>query len=160
MANRTPLGFVGARCGSTRSIDTWRGHLPITSEILLTILKRAAARENVFSRAERILYTTCEFWAAIAARSIVIHLGSEALDNLRNAIYAFSAIGAVHVENTLNAVLSDLVNAPTQRRYLECLAALEDELPKTKDPVDQLIARFAENLKESATGIARSAARH
>jgi hypothetical protein len=164
MSNRTPLGFVGARCGSTRPIDTWRGHLPITSEILLTILERAEASENVFSRAERILFTTCEFWAAIATRSIATHLGSEALDNLRNAICAFSAIGAVHVENTLNAVLSGLVNAPTRRQYLECLAALEDELPKTKDPVDQLIARFAENLKESAAdcaaGIARSAARH
>src|ERR1700719_3187162 len=92
MANRTPLGFVGARSGSTRPIDTWRGHLPITSEMLLSILERAAASENVFSRAERILFTTCEFWAAIATRSIATHLGSEALDNLRNAIYAFSAI--------------------------------------------------------------------
>jgi hypothetical protein len=164
MANRTPLGFVGARSGSTRPIDTWRGHLPITSEMLLPILKRAAASDNAFSRPERILYTTCEFWAAIAGRSIVTHLGSEVLDNLRDAICAFSAIGAVHVENTLNAALSELVNAPTTRRNRECLAALEDELPKTKDPVDQLIARFAQNLKESAAdcaaGISRSAARH
>jgi hypothetical protein len=131
--------------------------------MLLPILERAAASGNEFSRAERILYTTCEFWAAIAARSIVTHLGSKVLDNLRDAIYAFSAIGAAHVENTLNAVLSDLVNAPTKRRYLECLAALEDELSKTKDPVDQLIARFAENLKsiaDCAAAIPQSAARH
>ena len=131
--------------------------------MLLPILERAAASDNAFSRAERILYTTCEFWAAIAGRSIVTHLGSEVLDNLRDAICAFSAIGAVHVENTLNAALSELVNAPTKRRNCEYLAALEDELSKTKDPVDQLIARFAENLKESiadcAAAIPRSAAR-
>ena len=57
-------------------MGTWRGHLPITCEMLLPILERAAAGANDFSRAERILYTTCEFWAAVGMRSIVTHLGS------------------------------------------------------------------------------------
>jgi hypothetical protein len=126
----------------------WRGHLPITHETLLAILERAAAGSGDFSRAERILYTTCEFWAAVDARSIVTHLGSEVVDNLQDAIFAFSAIGALHVKNTLNAFYGDLANAPTKQRLLERLAALEDDLSKTKDPVDYLIARFAENLQE------------
>lgn len=129
-------------------MDAWRGHLPITSRMLLRILSKAAAGKNEFSRAERILYTACEFWAATAARSIAAHLGSEAIDNLENAIFAFSRIGAVHVENTLTAFLRDLANPPTKRRYLERLAALEEDLLKTKDPVDHLIALFAEDLKE------------
>lgn len=150
MANRAhrSSGFR-PHCESTQLMDSWRGHFPITSEILLPILERAAAGENEFSRAERILYTACEFWAATAARSIVLHLGSEVVDNLQKASFAFSTIGALHVRDTLNAVLSDLANARTKRRYRECLAALEEDLLKTKDPVDQLIARFAEHLKES-----------
>jgi hypothetical protein len=131
-------------------MGTWRGHLPITCEMLLPILERAAAGANDFSRAERILYTTCEFWAAVGTRSIVTHLGSEVVDNLQNAILAFSTIGAEHVENALYAVMSDLANERTKQRRLECLAALEDDLHKTQDPVDHLIARFAEDLKESS----------
>jgi hypothetical protein len=131
-------------------MGTWRGHLPITCEMLLPILERAAAGANDFSRAERILYTTSEFWAAVGTRSIATHLGSEVVDNLRNAIIAFSTIGAEHVENTLNAVISDLTNARTKQGRLECLAALEDNLPKTQDPVDELIAHFAEDLKSSS----------
>jgi hypothetical protein len=136
-------------CGSTQ-LGTWRGHLPITYEILLPILKRAAAGANDFSRAERILYTTCEFWAAVGTRSMVAHLGSEVVDNLESAIFAFSAIGAEHVENTLNAVFGDLAKAPTVQGRLECLAALEDDLSNTHDPVDELIACFARDLKESS----------
>ena len=57
-------------------MDAWRGHLPITSRMLLRILSKAAAGKSEFSRAERILYTACEFWAAAAARSIAAHLGA------------------------------------------------------------------------------------
>lgn len=131
-------------------MDAWRGHLPITSEMLQRLLNRAAAGENDFSRAERILYTTSEFWAATAARSIFMHLGSDVVDNLKDAIFAFSRIGAVHVENTLTAFLRGLADPPTRCRYLERLAALEQDLLKTEDPVDHLIAHFAQDLKEGA----------
>jgi hypothetical protein len=135
--------------GSTQLRDTWRGHLPITYEVLLPILERAAAGETDFSRAERMLYTTCEFWAAVIAQSIAAHLGSEAMDNLGDAIVAFSTIGAEHVANTLNAVLSDLSKVTTKQGRLACFAALEHELSKTDDRVDQLIARFASDMKQS-----------
>jgi hypothetical protein len=134
----------------TQLRDSWRGHLPITYEVFLPILERAATGETAFSCSERILYTTCEFWAAVTAQSIVTHLGSEVIDNLRNAMVAFSTIGAKHVANTLNAVLSDLSNVTTKQGRLACLAALEHELPKTNDRVDQLIARFASHMKESS----------
>ena len=126
----------------------WRGHLPITSEVLLSILERAVRGGPDSSFDEHILYTACEFWAAIFARTVVKHLGSKAVDNLRSAGIAFSVIGALRVASTLNAALGELTNAPTKSRRRACLRALEDELPKTKDAVDQLIADFAKNLKE------------
>jgi hypothetical protein len=129
-------------------IDKWRGHSPITHEVLLSILLRAAAGEQDFTRDERILYTACEFWAAIQARSIVTHLGSKAGDNLRNAVVAFSAIGATHVASRLTALHNDLATAPTAERLLQGLSALENELPKTLDPVDRLIALYATAMKQ------------
>jgi hypothetical protein len=129
-------------------LDRWRGHFRIAHEVLLPILLRAAAGDNDFTRAERILYTACEFWAAIQARSIVTHLGSKTADNLLNAIVAFSAIGALHVASTLSAGYNDLAIARTTQRLLEALTALENELSKTLDPVDHLIACYATDIKQ------------
>jgi hypothetical protein len=136
-----------ARCKTT-PLDSWRGHFPITHDVLLPILLRAAAGDKDFTRTERILYTACEFWAAIQARSIVTHLGSKSADNLLDAIVAFSAIGATQVARTLNAGYNDMAIAGTAQRRFEGLAALENELSKTLDPVDHLIARYAADMKQ------------
>ena len=135
--------------GSPR--DRWRGHSPITHEVLLSILLRAAAGEQLFTRDERILYTVCEFWAAIQAQSIIPHLGSKPGDNLQSAVAAFSAIGATHLASLLNAVRNDLATAPTTKRPLRRLAALQNELSKILDPVDYLIARYARDVKSSSS---------
>jgi len=136
-----------AQCkGSPRS--SWCGHSPIAHEVLLSILLRAAAGHQDFTRDERILYTACEFWAAIQARSIVTHLGSKARDNLRDAAVAFSAIGATHVARLLIAVHRGPASAPKTERLLQGLAALENELPHTLDPVDLLIADYATGMKQ------------
>ena len=136
--------------GRPQLMATWHGHAPITSEVLLSILERAVAGANDLSRAERILYTACEFWAATAARTIVTHLGSEPADNLRDAVTAFSAIGAVRVASTLNTVVSDLSHDSTQQQARQRLSVLEDNLSNTTEPVDELIACFAQHLKESS----------
>lgn len=127
-------------------METWQGHRPITSAKLLPILERATAGDDDFSRAERILYTTCEFWAAVAARSILTQLGSEVADDLGYANVAFNAIGATHVANSLTSTLRALASARTTQRLLACLSALENELLSTQDPVDDLIATFALKL--------------
>ena len=124
----------------------WQGHRAVTSDKLLPILKRAAAGHEHFSHAERILYTTCEFWAAVAAQSIITYLDADILEDLRNTVVAFRSIGAANVVNSLDAALRELRNVTTQQRVLECLVALEIELADTQDPVDQLIARFAATL--------------
>ena len=141
--------------GSTQPLDAWRGHLQVTYHRLLPILTRAALGDIEFSRAERILYTVCEFWSAIAARTLVSHLGSQAVDNLQVAATAFSEIGAMNVVDSLNAALEDLPNA-TQQQFRERLSALEGELHNTTDAVDQLIARFAKNCGAPLSSAAHS----
>jgi hypothetical protein len=131
-------------------MSSWRGHPPIAHEVLLSILLRAAAGDQNFTRDERILYTACEFWAAIQSRSIVTHLGLKARDYLRDAAVAFLAIGATHVASLLNAVQRDPASALTTELLLQGLAALENELPNTLDPVDHWIARDATGTKQSS----------
>ncbi len=132
------------------SENRWQGHLAITREVLLRILLRSAGGDEDFTRAERILYTTCEFWAAIRTRSIAAHLGAQIAENLHNASAAFSAIGANHVANSLNACHRELAAALTAEQLLEPLAALENELSVTSDPVDLLIAHYATAMKDGA----------
>jgi hypothetical protein len=132
------------------TVSTWCGHSPIAHEVLLSILLRAAVGDQDFTREERILYTACEFWAAIHARSIVTHLGSKARDNLRDAAVAFSSIGATHVASLLDAVHRDRASAPKTERLLHGLAILENELPYTLDLVDHLIASYATGMKQSS----------
>jgi len=118
--------------------------------VLLSILLRAAAGDRDFTRDERILYTVCEFWAAVQARSIVTHLGPRVGENLRNAAAAFSAIGARHAGSLLNAAHHELATAPPTERLLRDLAALESDFSKTLDPVDRLIAGYANDLRQSS----------
>ncbi len=74
---------------------SWRGHLPETQQILLPILLRASAGAEEFSPCERILYTVCEFWAAIAARDLATALGADCILHLQDAMIALSTIGAL-----------------------------------------------------------------
>ena len=132
------------------------GAVRVASTLRVAVL-RAAAGDHNFRHDERILYTVCEFWAAIQARSIVEHLGSRACENVRNAAVAFSAIGATQVGSLLNAVDHDLATAPTRERLLEGLAALEHQLSGALDPVDRLIAGYATAMREgSRTPTSRS----
>ena len=127
-------------------MNQWYEHQRITSQTLLPSLLRAAAGADDFSRSERIFYTTCEFWAAIAAKSILTHLGSQFDQQLRNGIVAFSSIGALQVVNSLNSALCDLAETQTKPRRVARISPLEVELRNTRDPVDKLIANFALTL--------------
>jgi len=139
-----PFDFEVVR-GSAQALDAWHGHLRVTYLRLLPILTRAALGDSEFSRAERILYTACEFWAAIAARTLVSHLGSQVDDKLQSAATAFSEIGAMDVADALNRARDDLASGITKQQSRERLHALEDELRMTTDTVDQLIAHFADH---------------
>jgi hypothetical protein len=123
----------------------WPGHSQVTSVALLSLLNRAVAGQTEFSRAERLLCVACEFWAAVNARELAAHLSSEAGDPLRDARFAFSAIGAEYVVKTLHqaAVGAAGAGARGARLRRQRIADIEDQLLHVPDPVDILIGRFA-----------------
>jgi len=140
---RTPAPHDTATSFAPRGgMKPWRGHLPITSVVMLSILNRAAARQMEFSRVERVFYLACEFWAAVNARELAAHLDLDAADPLHDARLAFSAIGAERVVKVLRQ--ADMHGgARAKRGRLQCIAATEDELLRISDSVDVLIAQFA-----------------
>ena len=110
----------------------WQGHWPITSVALLEFLDHAAAGRLDFSRAERILYIACEFWAAANAHELGTHIDAESIDPLADARHAFSAVGAIEVTGILRR------SGPRPD-----IAAMEEQLLAASESVDQLIANFA-----------------
>jgi hypothetical protein len=137
-------------------VDAWSGHFPITSIALLSVLNRAAAGQEEFSQAERALYVACEFWAALNARELEAHLNLDVADPLHDARFAFSAMGAEHLVNTLlEAVIppGDL----TQDQHRQWIATLEEQLLRVADPVDVLIARSARRCLFDELGLAEPA---
>jgi hypothetical protein len=135
------------------SID-WRGHSQVTSAALLSLLERVVAGQTEFSRAERLFCVACEFWAAVNARELDAHLGSEVGDPLRDARFAFSAIGAKYVVKILHQAAVEAAGSRStgvRRRF----ADIEEQLLCVPDPVDMLIARFAwRHLREKRRSIA------
>ena len=144
--------------------ESWTGHLPVTSVALLSILERIASGETLFSRVERGFYVACEIWAAINARDLEALFVSVGTGPLREAHAPFSAIGAQHVANILRNEIFARVAASADTDHRKRLAALEERLRRVPEPVDELIARFAQRhlcvaprLSESAPAVARGA---
>ena len=123
--------------------NDWRGHSSVTSLALLPLLRRAAADQTEFSRVERILWVACEFWAAVNARELSAHLDTEVGDPLRGARFAFSAIGATQVLETLRQVAVGTAGAESRGTRCERISDIEDRLLRLPEAVDMLIARFA-----------------
>jgi hypothetical protein len=121
----------------------WRGHFPVTSVALLSLLHRAAADHLEFSKVEQILWVACEFWAAVNARELNAHLDSEVGDPLRDARFAFSAIGATVVVEALRQVAVGTAGAESRGTLSERITDIEDRLLRLPEAVDMLIARFA-----------------
>jgi hypothetical protein len=137
-------------------VDAWRGHFPITSIALLSILNRAATGQEEFSHSERVLYVACEFWAAVNALELEAHLDPEVADPLHDARFAFSAIGAEHLANNL---LQPVVPTGdlTQDGHGQWIAILQEQLLRVADPIDVLIARFARRCLFDELGLAEPA---
>jgi len=129
---------------SIRAAQAWRGHHPITSVALLSLLDRAAVGQPDFSRVERQLWVVCEFWAAVNACELDAHLDSGTEDPLHDAHCAFRAIGADHVADTLDRAAVETAGDSQPVASLRYRSAeLEHQLLRVPDAVDDLIARFA-----------------
>jgi hypothetical protein len=125
-------------------MGAWRGHFPITSFVLLELLRKAEAGGRDFSRAERVLFTACEFWAAVATRSLTTYLKVDAIERLDSACVALASIGAIRVADVVRVVLGEHPASGRATPVRELAADLENRLLNTPgDNVDQLIASYA-----------------
>ena len=125
-------------------MDTWRGHFPLTGFIRQALLKKEADGDALeFSSAEKILYTACQFWAALASRELDRYLGNQSISRLILAFEAFSSIGAVRVASVLRVAIGDWPEHPSVSWLGEHAQELESRLLDTDESVDQLIAQFA-----------------
>jgi hypothetical protein len=143
--------------GIPRLAIDWRGHSQVTSVALLSLLERAVAGQAEFSLAERLFCIACEFWAAVNARELDAHLSSEVGDPLRDARFAFSAIGAKYVVKILHQAAVETAGSRSRGARRQRIADIEGQLLWVPDPVDILIARFAwRHLREERRSIART----
>jgi hypothetical protein len=124
----------------------WGGHCAVTRWRLLTILERAAGGLQDFSVAERALHMACEFWAAVESQTLQAFLGPTPAKQLRYFAIIYSAIGATEVAREVEAVAEALRLAGTSSRCAVDIAHLQERLRNTIDPLNDLIARFAEHL--------------
>jgi hypothetical protein len=127
-------------------MDRWQGSLPLASASLVSTFEKAAKRGVQFSLAERALFLACEFWSAISARRVIEHLGAGSIDALRYLSIIYSAIGAHGVVRAMAVAIEELEGASLPQTRYQYLTSLQLRLLTTPDPVDELIARFAQNL--------------
>jgi hypothetical protein len=71
----------------------WEGHKPATSALLLDVITTAATGSAKVSRADRVLFTACEFWASARNGSLLVQLSDDPVTQLRAAEAAFTVIG-------------------------------------------------------------------
>ena len=121
----------------------WRGHPLATSAVLLELLERAAGGANHFSRAERVLATACEFWAAAKNRTLREYLRDTPIDKLQAAEVSFAAIGLVNIVPILQVGRIDLTQVNPPVSLHKVAGGIEEALSRTTEPVDELIADFA-----------------
>jgi hypothetical protein len=124
--------------------ETWRGHFPIINLVLQALLKkRAAAGATGLSRAEGVLLTACQFWAAVGTHELAAYLAAEPMATLILAYEAFSEIGAVRVASALRMAVGERPDLKSSSGVEQQAVALAARLLDTEDAVDHLIAQFA-----------------
>ena len=124
----------------------WQKHLPLASASLQSTFDNAGRVGVQFSLAERALFMACEFWTAVSARGLGVHPGMGSTDTLRYMSMIYSSMGADGVASAMMVAINELERAPRPQDRHQCLVTLQERLLKTRDPVDQMIARLAESL--------------
>lgn len=139
----------------------WRGHRGTTTVVLEELLTRCSGVDTPdVAREERVLFTACEFWAAAMNRELRQHLATAADADLRAAEESFAEIGALHVAWALRLGRFVLMEATPRIPLQNVVNAIEDELARTEDLVDDLIARFAARRSRDRWGYMSYVAPH
>jgi hypothetical protein len=114
-----------------------------TSTSVLEMLRQSQADGGRFSHTERVLYTASEFWVATVNRSLVRYLGIIPRVILRDAEAAFAAVEIPTVADILRDARVSLLAAETPAAAGEVVARLQRTLEHVREPVDNMIGKFA-----------------
>ena len=123
----------------------WEGHKPATGALLLDVITTAASGSAKVSRADRVLFTACEFWASARNGSLLSQLSDDAVTQLRAAEAAFTVIGLKKAAGIVQRARMDMMKTSPPVPLQAVTDNLEKELATLDEPVDQMIADFANN---------------
>ena len=122
----------------------WPGHKPATSALLLDVITTATTGSAKVSRSDRVLFTACEFWASARNRTLLSQLSDDAVNQMRAAEAAFTVIGLKKAATIVHrGRLTLTVNDPPVP-LREVVETMEKALANIDEPVDQMIADFAD----------------
>ena len=123
----------------------WEGHKPATSALLLDVITTATTGSAKVSRADRVLFTACEFWASARNGSLLSQLSEDPVTQLRAAEAAFTVIGLRTAAGIVQRARMDMMKTSPPVPLQIVANNLEKELAALEEPVDQMIADFANN---------------
>jgi erythromycin esterase-like protein len=121
----------------------WEGHKPATSAELLTVLITATTGSARLSRADRVLFTVCEFWASARNRTLLTQLADDAVSQLQAAEIAFAAIGLPNAGRIVRRARKGLAEFDALA-LPQVVCNLERALVDNYESVDEVIAGFAD----------------
>jgi hypothetical protein len=127
----------------TCGMPDWNGHERDTSALLFDALTTATTGSTRISRADRVLFTACEFWAAARNGSLMDHLRRDSSAQLRAAEAAFTVMGITKAATVLRLgrmALTESVPPVSLGRVVEFI---ETSLAELNEPVDRLIGAYA-----------------
>jgi len=124
----------------------WSGHERDTTAMLLDVLTTATTGSAKISRANRVLFTACEFWAAARNGSLLEQLRENPLAQLRAAEAAFTVIGLTKAPGVLHHGRLALTQSDPPVTLQSVVEFIETSLAELDEPVDRMIADYAGSL--------------
>jgi hypothetical protein len=121
----------------------WEGHKPATSALLLDVITTAATGSAKVSRADRVLFTACEFWASARNGSLLGQLSDSPVAQLRAAEAAFTVIGLKEAAAIVQRGRMEMMKTTPPVPLRVVTDSIEREMATLDEPVDQMIADFA-----------------
>lgn len=136
---------MNERKNRTSEKPGWGGHERDTSAVLLDVLTTATSGSAKISRANRVLFTACEFWAAARNGSLREQLRGDPSKQLRAAEAAFTVIGLMKVAGVLQHGRIALTESDPPVSLQRVVEFIETSLADLDEPVDRMIAAYAGN---------------
>jgi hypothetical protein len=128
---------------------TWKGHKPATSAELLNVMTTATTGSARLSRSDRVLFTVCEFWASARNRTLLAQFADDPVSQLRAAEIAFTAIGLSNAGSIVRRARMDLAESNPPIAVAQIVENMENALADNFEPVDQVIADFADQQAQA-----------